>query len=155
MGHPGRINLGNTRDSCFAKCWSGSPDPEEEVIGLVNAETAVQLSAIVFMLRDELDAVSPMLVKRTNTELKTRILHPYISRSDFWWMGFSGKSVNNWNVWINQNVFQTGLMADLSADSVNLLMKKYFKVLIFLSINIRKTAAVMKVLLIGTSQEEN
>lgn len=103
------------------------PDPEEEVIGLVNAETAVQLSAIVFMLRDELDAVSPMLVKRTNTELKTRILHPYISRSDFWWMGFSGKSVNNWNVWINQNVFQTGLMADLSADSVNLLMKKIFQ----------------------------
>lgn len=106
------------------KAGADLPDPEEEVIGLVNAETAVQLSAIVFMLQNELNAVSPMLVKRTNTELKKRILQPYLSRSDFWWMGFTGKSVNNWNVWINQNVFQTALMADLSADSVNLLMKK-------------------------------
>lgn len=106
------------------KAGADLPDPEEEVIGLVNAETAAQLSAIVFMLQDELDAVSPMLIKRTNTELKKRILQPYLLRSDFWWMGFSGKPVNNWNVWINQNVFQTALMADISADSVHLLMKK-------------------------------
>ncbi len=109
------------------KAGAGLPDPAEEVIGLVNAETAVQMGAILFLLRDELDAVSPMLAKRINSALNERIFRPYLSRNDFWWMGFSGQPVNNWNVWINQNIFQAALLSDLSADSINRVMEKVFR----------------------------
>lgn len=106
---------------------TGLPDPYEVVIDLGSGTAAAQLSMIQFMLRDELDAYSKGIGKRVFAELNKRIFQPYLSRSDFWWMGFTGQPVNNWNPWVNTNVLMTALYSDLTADSVGLLIDKTVK----------------------------
>jgi hypothetical protein len=106
---------------------TGLPDPYEVVIDLGSGTAAAQLSMIQFMLRDELDAYSKGIGKRVFAELNKRIFQPYLSRSDFWWMGFTGQPVNNWNPWVNTNVLMTALYSDLTADSVGLIIDKTVK----------------------------
>lgn len=109
------------------KAGTGLPDPGEEVIGLVSAETAVMLASVQFMLYDQLDMYSPMINKRITAELQKRIFDPYLQRDDYWWMGFSGKPVNNWNAWVNTNIFQTTLLTGANPDIVNSIMQKVFR----------------------------
>lgn len=106
---------------------TGLPDPYEVVIDLGSGTAAAQLSMIQFMLRDELDAYSKGIGKRVFAELNKRIFQPYLSRSDFWWMGFTGQPVNNWNPWVNTNVLMTALYSELEADSVGLIIDKTVK----------------------------
>lgn len=103
------------------------PDPSEEIVGLVNAETAVNIAMIRFLLADELDRFSPVINKRIDYELQKRIINPYLTRNDYWWMGFRGNSVNNWNAWINTNILHTALLAINNVDTLSLLMQKVFK----------------------------
>ena len=82
---------------------------------------------IQFMLSDELDAYSKGIGKRVFAELNKRIFQPYLTRTDFWWMGFTGQPVNNWNPWVNTNVLMTALYSSLTADSVGLIIGKTVK----------------------------
>ena len=84
---------------------TGLPDPYEVVIDLGSGTAAAQLSMIQFMLSDELDAYSKGIGKRVFAELNKRIFQPYLTRTDFWWMGFTGQPVNNWNPWVNTNAW--------------------------------------------------
>ncbi len=106
---------------------TGLPDPYEVVIDLGSGTAAAQLSMIQFMLRDELDAYSKGIGKRVFAELNKRIFQPYLTRTDFWWMGFTGQPVNNWNPWVNTNVLMTALYSELAADSVGLIISKTVK----------------------------
>ncbi|GAB2777854.1 heparinase II/III family protein [Rhabdobacter roseus] len=89
----------------------GLPDPTEPIIDLTTAETAATVAWAYFLLQEELTKVSPILPKKVLHELDRRIFTPYLERDDFWWMGFSGRRVNNWNVWINSNVLVTTVLA--------------------------------------------
>ena len=106
---------------------TGLPDPYEVVIDLGSGTAAAQLSMIQFMLSDELDAYSKGIGKRVFAELNKRIFQPYLTRTDFWWMGFTGQAVNNWNPWVNTNVLMTALYSGLGADSVGLIIGKTVK----------------------------
>ncbi|NTB87530.1 heparinase II/III domain-containing protein [Agrobacterium tumefaciens] len=79
------------------------PDVEQPVIDLFAAETGALLATIVALLRDQLDAVSPLVVARIERDVLIRILKPYIGRH-FWWMGRGSERMNNWTAWITQNV---------------------------------------------------
>ncbi|MCP9032888.1 hypothetical protein, partial [Klebsiella sp. SWET4] len=83
------------------------PDPNETVIDLGAANTAVLVATVELMFRDALMKESPFIVDRIHAELKRRIFDPYLQHNDFWWMGLQQQPVNNWNVWINTNVLQT------------------------------------------------
>ena len=106
---------------------TGLPDPYEVVIDLGSGTAGSQLSMIQFMLSDELDAYSKGIGKRVFAELNKRIFQPYLTRADFWWMGFTGQPVNNWNPWVNTNVLMTALYSGLGADSVGLIIGKTVK----------------------------
>jgi hypothetical protein len=92
------------------KAGSGLPDPAEPVVDLFAGETAATLSWAQFLLHDQLDKFSPIVNERITYELQHRIVEPYLKRTDFWWMGWGGRAVNNWNIWINTNVLQTALL---------------------------------------------
>jgi hypothetical protein len=109
------------------KAGNGLPDPDEQIIGLVSAETGLMVATIQYMLHDQLEAFSPMLTKRINYELHKRILDPYLQRDDLWWMGFRGQAVNNWNAWINTNVFQTALLTETDTAVLGRLEAKVFR----------------------------
>ncbi len=100
------------------------PDPGDEVVGLVSAETAAVLATIQFMFFDKLNDISPVINKRITVELNRRIFDPYLTRTDYWWMGFTGKPVNNWNAWINTNVLYAALLTVADAPMMTALWSK-------------------------------
>ncbi|RAJ83120.1 heparinase II/III-like protein [Chitinophaga dinghuensis] len=92
------------------KMGTNLPDPAEEIIDLVAGETAITLGWTQFLLREELDKFSVMINRRIDAELDRRIYTPYLQRNDYWWMGFKGGQVNNWNIWVNTNIMKTALL---------------------------------------------
>ncbi|MHC4542734.1 MAG: hypothetical protein ACYS74_23625, partial [Planctomycetota bacterium] len=86
----------------------GLPDVDEPMVALFSAETGSSLAWTWYLLRERLDEVSPLVSKRIEREVNTRVLTPFLERDDFGWMGFRGRSdgrrPNNWNPWINSNV---------------------------------------------------
>lgn len=108
------------------KAGADLPDPAEQVVGLVNAETAVNIAMVQLLLREQIETVSPVINKRISKELEERLFDPYLKRNDFWWMGFRGHHVNNWNAWINTNVLHTALLAENNIDTLQQLISKVF-----------------------------
>ncbi|QHQ60888.1 hypothetical protein Ana3638_09005 [Anaerocolumna sedimenticola] len=82
------------------------PDNSNPVMDLFACETGAQLSMVAYLLKSQLDAVSPLIIKRIYNELTVRILNPYLS-THFGWMGEYGESVNNWTPWCTQNTLIT------------------------------------------------
>ena len=66
----------------------------------------------LYLLEDQLNEVSPLIVPRCKQELKERILDPCLERNDFWWMGFEANHINNWNPWVNSNWLATMLLIE-------------------------------------------
>lgn len=81
----------------------GLPDVKEPTVDLFAAETGMLLAWIDYLLGEQLDNLSPLITERIHYEVQRRILTPNLERDDFWWMGFSGRVVNNWNPWICSN----------------------------------------------------
>ena len=90
----------------------GLPDVEEPIIDLAVGEVSSLFSWTHFFLKDEFDKVNPLIAKRIRYEIRHKVLDVYDKRDDFWWMGFTGRSVNNWNVWVNHNMLTTILLME-------------------------------------------
>lgn len=80
------------------------PDEENPYIDLFSAQTGMILSLTCQLLARQLDCVTPMLRRRVRREVEKRILTPFLTRDDFWWMGFVRKDLCNWTPWIVSNV---------------------------------------------------
>ncbi len=91
---------------------SGLPDVEEPIVALFVAETGADLAWTSYLLGEQLDRVSPLIRRRVALEMDRRILTPCLERDDFWWMGFGGRQVNNWNPWCNSNWLAATLLVE-------------------------------------------
>jgi hypothetical protein len=85
------------------KRGSGLPDVTEPTVDLFAAETAMLLAWTDYLVGEPLDRISPLIRERIRHEVDRRILSVNLERDDFWWMGFGGRIVNNWNPWICSN----------------------------------------------------
>lgn len=83
------------------------PDVDDPYIDLFSAQTAMILSLTCEMLGDALDAAAPLIRRRVRREIEARVLHPFETRDDFWWMGITRKDLCNWTPWIVSNVMLT------------------------------------------------
>lgn len=116
---PAHINITKaTRNDILA-------NPNAMVIDLFASETGSLISFTYYLLIEELDKISPLIGERIQYELNKRIIEPYISRNDFWWMGFdkesmTGRVLNNWNPWCNMNCLITLLLADKNNKSIHM-----------------------------------
>jgi len=90
----------------------GLPDVEEPIIDLSVGEVSSLFSWTHHFLKDEFDKVNPLISKRIRYEIRHKVLDVYDEREDFWWMGFTGRMVNNWNVWVNHNMLTTILLME-------------------------------------------
>jgi hypothetical protein len=91
----------------------GLPDVEEPIIDLSVGEVSSLFAWIHHFFKAEFDKVNPLISKRIEYELKHKVLDVYDQREDFWWMNFeSGRTVNNWNVWVNHNMLTTILLME-------------------------------------------
>jgi len=82
------------------------PDTAEPVIDLFACETGAQLACILYLLEEQLDAVSPYITSRIRNELNHRVITPYLTKH-FWWMGSEDREMCNWTPWCTQNVLYT------------------------------------------------
>jgi len=74
-----------------------------ESVDLFAAETAMTLSTARYLLRQELDALSPALCDRVRREVLRRVVEPVATSDKFgssWWL--DGR--NNWSPWCASNV---------------------------------------------------
>ena len=85
------------------KKGSGLPDVKEPTVDLFAAETGMLLAWTHYLLGEQLDRISPLITERIHYEVQRRIMSANLERDDFWWMGFGGRIVNNWNPWICSN----------------------------------------------------
>lgn len=79
------------------------PDATRPVLDLFACETGAQLACILYLLKEQLDAVSPFVSTRILSELERRIIIPYL-HAHFWWMGSGQEPMCNWTPWCTQNV---------------------------------------------------
>ena len=80
------------------------PDIRKPYIDLFSAQTGMILSLAALLLEKQLDRISPVIRKRITEEVRRRILRPFMTTDDFWWMGVRRKDLNNWTPWILSNI---------------------------------------------------
>ncbi len=85
------------------KKGEGLPDVTEPTVDLFAAETGMLLAWTDYLVGEQLDRISLLIRERIRHEVERRILSVNLERDDFWWMGFGGRVVNNWNPWICSN----------------------------------------------------
>lgn len=91
----------------------GAPSPQEKplpdvlapYVDLFAAQTGMILALTDALVGGALDEAAPVLRQRIHLEIERRILTPFMTRDDFWWMGFIRKDLCNWTPWIVSNVF--------------------------------------------------
>jgi hypothetical protein len=98
------------------KAGTGLPDVSEPVVDLFAAETSNLLAWTGYLVGDRLAQVSPLLPERIRLEIDRRILSPCLARDDFWWMGFTDKTVNNWDPWICSNWLASALLMERNEE---------------------------------------
>ncbi len=88
------------------------PDVNNPYIDLFAAQTSATLAWVLYFMEDKLDAVTPRIARRVRDEIERRIIHPFCTHDDFWWMGMIRKDMNNWTPWILSNILYTVLLLE-------------------------------------------
>ncbi len=91
------------------------PDAARPVMDLFACETGATLAGVYYLLKEELDAISPFICKRILHELNLRIVTPYLTEH-FWWMGKADEPMCNWTVWCTQNVLLSSFLVPFPED---------------------------------------
>jgi hypothetical protein len=90
-------------------------------VDLFAAQTAMILSLTAALLKDRLERA---VRSRLHRELEARVLHPFETRDDFWWMGFIRKDLCNWTPWIVSNVMLTACLWVADAPRLRALLAR-------------------------------
>lgn len=111
------------------------PDFTHPVIELFSCEASANMATVYYLLKDELDAVSPYICKLICNQVDERVITPYLNEH-FWWMGNGDEPMCNWTVWCTQNTLLTAFLTPHSdeirrtilkkaSDSIDLFLKDY------------------------------
>lgn len=98
------------------------PDAQRPLLDLFACETGAILSTTLYLLEEKLDLYSPVIAARIRSELKCRILTPYLS-CHFWWMGNGKEPMNNWTIWCTQNILITAFLSGITEDPMPIVEK--------------------------------
>ncbi len=80
------------------------PSGVKHNLDLFAGETGADLALVRYVLYDELNEHVPDIIERLDRELQARIITPFFTDFDLWWMGHHGRSLNNWTPWVILNV---------------------------------------------------
>ena len=94
------------------------PTPEDVIVDLSCVETGGLLAWTSYLLKDNLDKITPRVCERINKEITRRLILPYMERDDYWWMGFvETNRVNNWNPWCNRHMIACFMILDMDQET--------------------------------------
>lgn len=100
---------------------------ENPYIDLSASKTALTVATIYSVLAPKLANYSKVINRRVLYELNRRIFDPYLKYDNFWWMGFKGNSVNNWNTYINANCLQAAFLVLNPGEQLDAITAKLLK----------------------------
>ena len=99
------------------------PDVTHPVVDLFACETAAQLATVHYLLKTELNQVSPLICTRIEEEITKRVLAPYLA-VHFWWMGKKEEKMCNWTTWCTQNVLLAAFLLPTSQEQRRTIVKQ-------------------------------
>ncbi len=107
------------------------PDARDPYIDLFAAETGAAMAICRYLFGEQLEALVPEITARLDDELDRRIVKPFLTHEDFWWMGLvpDTRRVNNWNPWILSNITTVALLATPDAGTRVRIIEKVLYVL--------------------------
>ena len=105
------------------------PDLDRPYIDLFAAQTGMILALTAHLLGERLDRVSPLITKRIRDELESRILRPFMTHDEFWWMGFLRKDLCNWTPWIVSNIMVCACLSPMSHEALAALLDRACRML--------------------------
>ena len=94
------------------------PDPARPCVDLFAAETAALLAYTDLLAGDLIEARAAPVRKRLHEEVKARVLDPYRSSDQWWWLGLGKQDLNNWTPWIHSNLLVATLILDTEAQNI-------------------------------------
>ncbi|WP_166998796.1 heparinase II/III domain-containing protein [Paramicrobacterium fandaimingii] len=106
-------------DEARAKRGWVLPDVAAPVLDLGAGEIAAHLAWLDHLLGAELEATYPGVQTRIRHEVRSRVLDPFVTRDDWWWMGDERTTIN-WTPWILGNVLTAALRLLDSPDDAAL-----------------------------------
>ncbi len=116
------------------KGFDSFPDYMNDGPDLWSPKCANILCAAYHILKPRFDAISPKIADRIVYEIDRRIIKSYIKNDYYWWLGFDGTRVNNWNIWINLNMLLLALSAPVSkTEKVDVICKVLKSVEVYIS----------------------
>ena len=104
------------------------PEPVGEnvwAIDLFSAATGALVALAYYFFRDTFEKEIPRLFnERIIYELNKKIIKPYLSTIELWWMGYISPNVNNWNPWINSSIMTVAAYAVHDLETRKALVRK-------------------------------
>lgn len=85
------------------------PDVDEPFLDLGAGETVALVAWADLAIGPLLDERLPGLRRRLRREARVRVIEPFLSRSDWHWLGLDGR-LHNWNPWIHGSVLTAALL---------------------------------------------
>ncbi len=99
-------------------------DPDNVYIDLFAGRTGAIIAWLWYTMGERLGQEAPQIPARMLGELQRRIIHPFMLHTEFGWMGYTGKPVNNWNPWIVSNIMTVAGLACPNEETRTALMEK-------------------------------
>lgn len=89
------------------------PDVSSPIVDLFAADTAANLAWVHYLLRDTFPPEISIVLDRIEQEVQRRVLAPYRTIDDWWWLGKRReRPVNNWTPWILSNILASTLLLE-------------------------------------------
>lgn len=98
-------------DLCNEATWV-LPAHEPDAIDIFATETANLLAWVLYLFGDTRPFIESDVVDRVRRETDARVLRPYLSGDDCWWMALNGGAPNNWTTWCTSNCLGTVLLLE-------------------------------------------
>lgn len=99
-------------------------------IDLFSAATGADVAMVYYLLRDKLDALTPVITRRMLGLLEQRIFHPFLNYQDtMWWKGSKGNVLNNWTPWIISNVLTVLILCETNEEKRTSIVSESMEIL--------------------------
>ena len=95
------------------------PQEGTHVFDLMAGDIGSLMSWTYYFLKPEFDKHTAIISQRIKHHIQERIITPYLSRNDMWWMALEipdGHMINNWNPWCNFNALTALLLVEDDTD---------------------------------------
>src|SRR5262245_5811204 len=88
------------------------PAHEKQEVDLFSAETGNLIAWTCYILGGNAAFSASERVPRALSEVRARVVEPYLTRDDYWWMSLNGQKPSNWTTWCTSNCLGTVLLIE-------------------------------------------